>query len=110
MSLVATWRGWHLFFDRIKSSRSEEVNRARHTTTGLDKLVESGNDPRDYSFTTLFIQRSCRKIDPDFRKGDGELNTLSLPNLEKKRTDVSECHNGYLNVYLKDYITNISTT
>ena len=55
MSAVATRRGWYLLFDRINNSRSEKLN---HTTriTGLDsKLVESGDDPGDYSFTTLSI-------------------------------------------------------
>ena len=54
MSAVATWRVCYLFFDRINSSRSEKLNHARRIT-GLHKLVESGNDPRDYSFTTLSI-------------------------------------------------------
>ena len=54
MSAAATWRGWYLFFDRIKNSRGDKLNHARRTT-GLDKLVESENDPRYYSLTTLFI-------------------------------------------------------
>ena len=48
MSAVATWRGWYLFFDRINISRGEKLNHTRRIT-GLDELVDSGNDPRDYS-------------------------------------------------------------
>ena len=55
MSAVATWRGWHLFFVGV-NSRSENLNHARRLT-GLDKLVEGGNDSRDYPLTTLFIGR-----------------------------------------------------
>ena len=54
MSAVATWREWYLFSDRINNSRDEKLNHDRRIT-GLDKLVESGSDPRDYSLTTLFI-------------------------------------------------------
>ena len=49
--------GWYLVFGRINDSRtynSEKLNQTRRIT-GLDELVESGNDPGDYSFTTLSI-------------------------------------------------------
>ena len=46
MPAVTTWRGWYLFFDRIKNSRDGKLNHTRRVS-GLDKLVESGNDPRD---------------------------------------------------------------
>ena len=50
----AACRRWYLVFDNIKNSRSENLDLNRRIT-GLDKLVESENDPRDYSFTTFFI-------------------------------------------------------
>ena len=54
MSAVTTGRGWYLFFNRIKNSRSEKLDHTRRIT-GLEKLIESENDSGDYSFKTLFI-------------------------------------------------------
>ena len=55
MSALATCRGWCLFFDGVNNnSRSETHDQARGIA-GLDWLVESGNDPGDYSFTTISI-------------------------------------------------------
>ena len=54
MSAVAPWGRLYLVFDRISHSLGETLNYAR-LTTGFDYLVESGNDPRNYSLTTLSI-------------------------------------------------------
>ena len=54
MSLVSTWRGWYFVLDLINNSRSEKLHDTRRIT-GQDNLVESGNNPGDYVFTTTYF-------------------------------------------------------
>ena len=42
-------------FDCINNSRREKLNHIPDVSPGTDRLVESGNDRGDYSFTTLPI-------------------------------------------------------
>ena len=55
--------GWYPYFNRIDNNRGKKLNHTRRVT-GLDKLVESGNDPHDYSMATLFIGH--KKLNVEF--------------------------------------------